>query len=421
MNTQNGTRLKLTRARTHLLLNQPFFGTLCLRLALVESHVPAMATDGRQIVYNPEFVESLKAAELEAVLAHEVMHCALGHQCRRGDREPRLWNEAADFAINPILTANGFTLPEGALFDPAFENLSAEEIYSRLSRQGRGGGKKPSGRDPQPGNAIAGDGGHESGQSQEKNGTRIEQETTGIAGTGCLRAGPEAFGEVGDATDESGKAASQAERTRQRQEWNIAVDQALRSSQACGRVPLQLDRTIGERREGKLDWRSILREFVAATAPADYQWTPPNRRHIASGLYLPSVIRSGVGIIVIAVDTSGSVGSEALQQFAGEISAIISDAQPEMSHVVYCDAAIQSVQEFGPFEPISLKPMGGGGTDFRPVFHWVGEKRIDPACLIYLTDLCCYSYPEAPNYPVLWVTDSRGKAPFGETLQISGE
>ena len=77
------------------------------------------------------------AAELEAVLAHEVLHCALGHHCRRGGRDPQLWNEAADLAINPILIGNGFTLPAGALLDPAFNNLSAEEIYARLIDRSR--------------------------------------------------------------------------------------------------------------------------------------------------------------------------------------------------------------------------------------------------------------------------------------------
>src|SRR5260370_18136678 len=93
-----------------------------------------MATNGREIIYNPTFVDEVKPLELEAVLAHEVLHCALGHHCRRGERDPRLWNEAADLAINPILMGNGFTLPDGALFDPSFDNMSAEEIYARRLR-----------------------------------------------------------------------------------------------------------------------------------------------------------------------------------------------------------------------------------------------------------------------------------------------
>jgi len=68
-----------------------------------------------------------------------------------------------------------------------------------------------------------------------------------------------------------------------------------------------------------------------------------------------------------------------------------------------------------------LEPKGGCGTDFPPAFEWVAENNIVPVCLIYLTDLCCDSYPEAPEYPVLWVTDSRRTARFGETVRIDLE
>lgn len=193
----------------------------------------------------------------------------------------------------------------------------------------------------------------------------------------------------------------------------------MRSAQACGRAPDGIDRQVEEARESAQDWRAILREFIAATSPTDYRWSPPNRRFIASGLYLPSIDRSGVGEIAIVVDTSGSIGAEELAQFAGEITAIHDEVKPERIYIVYCDAAVQSVEEFGPSDSIQLSPKGGGGTDFEPPFVWLKEQGIEPKCLIYLTDLCCRSYPEPPPYPVLWVTDSRREAPFGETLRIS--
>lgn len=423
------TAQKLTRARVQLLLTQPFFGTLSLRLKLVPGSLPTMATDGSRIVYNPAFVDQLKPAELEGVLAHEVLHCALGHQCRRGDRDPELWNEAADFAINPILLGNGLTLPAGALIDPAFNNLSAEEIYARLLPKGRGGtGPK---QDPQRKNSGGGttpgqrevpstgapdptdDSAHQS-VSNQVGATRDE-----APGSGSMPAG--SFGDVWDATDEQGHPASPAEQRREEYEWSIAAEQALRSAKACGREPAGVERPLRESCQSRQDWRAILRHFVAATMPSDYRWTPPNRRYIASGLYLPSVERQGLGEIVIAVDTSGSIGARELEQFAAEISAISEETQPQAIHVVYCDAAVQSTQQFGPSERVRLEPRGGGGTDFRPPFEWVTESDITPVCLIYLTDLCCNSYPETPEYPVLWVTDSRRIAPFGETIRIGSE
>jgi len=425
------TAQKLTRGRVQLILKQPFFGKLSLRLKLIPGSLPTMATDGSRIVYNPAFVDELKPAELEGTLAHEVLHCALGHQCRRGNREPQLWNEAADLAINPILLGNGLTLPAGALIDSAFANLSAEEIYGRLLRRRSEGASAAQQQAPQQTNAGGGMGTAPQGtdgpapsnpKPDSSNGSvpsGSEPEKGQVVGPTSVR--PGGFGEVWDATDEHGRTASPAEKRRQEHEWGIAAEQALRSAKAWGHEPAGIERPLSESCQSQQDWRAILRDFVAATTPIDYRWTPPNRRYIASGLYLPSVERQGVGEIVIAVDTSGSIGKRELEQFAGEISAISEEAQPEVIHVVYCDAAVQCAQEFRPSEPVQLEPKGGGGTDFCPVFEWVNEKDLAPACLIYLTDLCCGSYPETPEYPVLWVTDSRRMAPFGETVRIDLE
>ena len=416
---QAGAERKLTRARTQLLLSHPFFGSLCLRLKPVPGAVRIMATDGRRIVYNPAFVESVPPPILQTLLAHEVMHCALGHHCRRGTRDPKLWNKAADLAINPLLKRNGMELWEGALLEPQYDDLSAEEIYAQLNKSAHSEGASDQESDAETGTGSQptqqGDGAaspSSSGQTEVGAGPTPNGDAEG-------ESSPWEFGEVVDATDEEDRPASPAEQSLQQHEWSLATEQALNIAKACGHAPSNVDRPVRESRESKQDWRSVTRAFVAATTISDYRWTPPNRRHISSGLYLPSVERNGVGTMVIGVDTSGSVGKEELEQFAGEITAISDEVQPDRIYVVYCDAAVNSVQEFGPSEPISLEPKGGGGTDFRPVFDWVEENAINPACLIYLTDLCCESYPVAPDYPVLWATDSRRTAPFGETVRLS--
>ena len=147
--------------------------------------------------------------------------------------------------------------------------------------------------------------------------TQADQRSRQVSGSTSTQ--PGRFGEVIDATDEQGQPVSPAEQRRQEHEWGIAAEQALRSAKVCGHDPLGVERPLTESRQSQQDWRAILRDFVAATAPSDYRWTPPNRRYIASGLYLPSVERRGLGEIVIAVDTSGSIGKIELEQFAGEI------------------------------------------------------------------------------------------------------
>jgi predicted metal-dependent peptidase len=412
---------KLTRARTQLLLGQPFFGSLCLRLKLTPGEVPTMATDGQRILYDPGFVEKLKPAELEGVLAHEVLHCALGHHCRRGERDPRLWNQAADLAINPLLLENGFTLPAGALLDRAFDHLSAEEIYARL-RENKAAPPK-SGRQPQTDNTDAGNASEGQAHNEADGDSREPAQAPDPHTPEPGGERPGGFGEVLDAAGENGSSASPLDRSRQQQDWSIAAEQAMRSARVHGHRPAMLERSLRESRRSRQDWRAILREFISSSSrsPADYRWTPPNRRYVAAGLYLPSIERSDLGPIVVAIDTSGSIRSAELEQFAGEISAISEEAQPESLHILYCDSAVRAEERFAASEPVHLHPRGGGGTDFRPPFAWVEEKEIAPSCLVYLTDLCCDSYPEAPRYPVLWVTHSRRRAPFGETIRMEME
>lgn len=395
---------KLTKARVQLLLSHPFFAALALRLQLVAKTMKTMATDGRAIYYSPTFVDSLTPAELQGVLAHEVLHCALGHHCRRGDRTPTRWNHACDYAINPVLVDNGFELPAGGLLSPEFRDLSAEEIYSRLPPDEEGGGSQP--KSDEQGGAAAGAG---SGSTNPESNPATE-----------IQQGEEpGFGEVLDAVDDDGAPASEADKSQQQRDWAVAAQEAANAAKSCGHSPLDVDRILEDTRRSHVDWRAVLRDFVAATTPADYRFSPPNRRYVHAGLYLPSIHKEGTGPLVLAVDTSGSVGPEELNQFAAEITAIAEDAQPERIHVVYCDAVVQTSQELTPGESIVLTPKGGGGTDFRPVFDWVDDKNIQPACLLYLTDLACNKYPLAPpDYPVLWVTDSRRLAPFGETVQI---
>jgi predicted metal-dependent peptidase len=259
-----------------------------LGLKLVPGSLPTMATDGSRIVYNSAFVGELTPAEFEGVLAHEVLHCALGHHCRRGERDPGLWNEAADLAINPIVLANGLTLPVGALIDPAFANLSAEEIYARLLRRRSEGASAAHQQAPQQTNVGGATGNGQKGThgavpsdlmpdfSKGPSSSRSEQQTSRAVGPASMRAG--GFGEVWDASDEHCHAASPAEKGRQEHEWSIAAEQALRSAKACGNEPGRIERPVSESRQSQQDWRTILRDFVAATAPSDYRWTPPDRR-----------------------------------------------------------------------------------------------------------------------------------------------
>jgi len=397
------SEVRLQKARTTLLLDHPFFGTLLFRLGGKASRsVATMATDGVSLFYNPEFVDTLNAAELAGVLAHEVMHPALQHHTRRGDRDQSRWNMACDFAINPMLLDAGLTLPKHVLLDDRFRGMSAERIYNLIEED-----EKQEGLSSQSeSQAENGSGGSEDGSRQNDQAGNEPQSPSTPGGVGQVLDAPEPEAESGPSVSE------------QAREWQIAVEQAETVAKVAGKLPGGAVRALEASQAAKVDWRELLRRAWSDTIQSDYSWTRPNRRHVWSGVYLPGVISEGVGEIAIAVDCSGSVSSRQLGLFESEVRSILAGQRPRLVHVLYFDAAVQKVETYQAGQPVSLSPVGGGGTDFRPCFQWLGERGIVPQTLVFLTDLCGRFPEEVPPYPVIWASTELRRAPFGEVVPM---
>src|SRR4029077_12304966 len=168
-------------------------------------------------------------------------------------------------------------------------------------------------------------------------------------------------------------------------------------------------------------WREALKRFVTQQAKADYSWTPPNRRYIGSGLYLPSLRSEQIGPLVFAIDTSISMDVDALKQAVAELNAIVCDVEPPEAHVIECDTKVHAHTVFTPTEYLIgfMTLHGRGGTRFSPVFEKIAELEIQPDCLIYFTDLDCADFGPEPPYPVLWASTYYENAPFGELIRVN--
>jgi predicted metal-dependent peptidase len=204
----------------------------------------------------------------------------------------------------------------------------------------------------------------------------------------------------------------------QARDWRVALNQAVTLSKQAGKSPAGLARTLEGASEAAVDWRELLRRLWSDTVPADSSWMRPNRRHIWAGLYLPGVVREGVGEIAIAVDCSGSVCARQLRLFEAEVRSILEGQRPERVHVLYFDAEVHKVDTYAAGEMLHLDPVGGGGTDFGPCFDWLKEHGIRPKTMVFLTDLYG-SFPEsAPDYPVIWASTGSRQAPFGSVIPM---
>jgi predicted metal-dependent peptidase len=403
MRHETPTSLRIQKARNSLILDHPFFGSLLFRLKGRECRsIQTMATDGVSIYYNPDFVETLNAATLAGTLAHEVMHPALHHHVRRSGRDPKMWNQACDFAINPLLVDAGLSLPEGVLIDDCFREMSAEQIYNLLESESE----------------TEQDSGKEGGED-EPGGEQSNDETFPDGDSNAPSA-PVTEGGIGQVLDAPPPDEENPTIEEQAREWDVAVNQATTVARQAGKVPAGLRRTLEGAAEASVDWREMLRRLWSDTIPADYSWMRPNRRHVWAGLYLPGVIREGVGEIAIAVDCSGSVNARQLRLFEAEVRSILEGQRPQRIYVLYFDAIVNDVQTYEAGQRVDLNPVGGGGTEFGPCFDWLEEHGIRPQTLVFLTDLYGSFPPEAPPYPVLWASTGGRKAPFGEVIPMQG-
>ena len=143
---------------------------------------------------------------------------------------------------------------------------------------------------------------------------------------------PEPEGDDGDSVAE------------QAREWKIAVGQAENVARLAGKLPAGVTRILEQSEAAVVDWRELLRRAWSETVPFDYSWTPPNRRHIWAGLYLPGVRSDGPGEVAIAVDCSGSINARQLGLFEAEIRSILEGQRPSRVHVLYFDTEVHKTR-----------------------------------------------------------------------------
>jgi len=413
---------KLGAARTRLILEQPFIGSLVLHLPLVAADAPwceTTATDARAIYFNPAYIARLTLAQTQFVLAHEAMHCALGHFARRNHRTRRRWDVAADHAANLLLAGEGLKLPPGALANPDFRGLSAEEIYplippdtpertlDRHLFDERGAGRSP---------AVAPDavatgvikGGTDTGRSACKESER--------------RAG--SWDDAGDEGPSGGVRGAQQPALATDTEaltrlWQGRMAAIAQQARIAGRLDDKWQRMVDGVIAPQLPWRFLLARYLMTAARDDYSFQRPSRRE---GDALLPRLAGGELDLHVALDTSGSITSEELSQFVTELDALKGQIRARVT-VQACDQRLDARGPwvFAPWEPIALRGAlaGGGGTSFVPVFEWLGARYPRPDLLLYFTDAEGEFPPRAPDFPVVWLVKGSGKVPWGERIQLN--
>lgn len=414
---------KLTSARAWLILDKPFLGALVLRLPLIEADpgwCETTATDARALYYNPAYIESLNLDQTKFVLAHEALHCGLLHFNRRQHRDKPRWDVACDYAINPLLVADGLTPPPQALVSDAYAHMTAEEIYPYVPHNTD---QRPLDQhiydaEGPPHDADRGRGASRPGESPAPPSDAPPQNTPPEAPPpAALESGPDG----GAPRSGAGRPPplTSAEGDALGMQWQQRLGGAAQQAQQAGRLGPSMARLVDHLLQPQLPWRTLLARYMTSTARTDYSFARPSRRE--GPAILPSLHQASTDIVVI-IDTSGSVDEDELNAFVAEVNAIKGQINARVS-VHACD---DHLAEDGPWvfeswEEILLPETmeGGGGTRFTPAFDWAEQREPRPDVLVYFTDANGEFPAREPSFPVLWLVKGKGKVPWGQRIQLN--
>ena len=412
---------------------QPFFAIPGFEIrVIIDPTIPTWAVDENGVVrVNPKFTLALTDEEVMFCWFHEILHPALHHFQRRGHRDHRLSNLAADRGINIIGQKMGLRLIRGALLplQPAHEGMTFEELYeeeckSKSENQsdkhtapGQGCGIQPPPSDPSDGDPSEGDGdpseggdgdgdpsddgeggGAGEGEGEGEGGGEGEGEGGGEdgdgdgggagggagkgKGKGKGKPGANGQGEVtidspyGPMTPIDGDRplpASKAEAHEQWQEW-VAKGRALQASAGTGTGNYILGLT--EPQPALVPWRALLQSQIAQAIRSqgvdDVSWRRLDRRS-----YLPTapcLLPGRVGFrvsVACTIDASGSMGQADVVQACHEVASVAREAGVDNVYLVVHETAVSHASWLRKGETgaqVAGKVKGGGGTDFGPAY-----------------------------------------------------
>lgn len=360
-----------------------FSGVLSIGDVNFSDKVPTAGTNGRDVTYNPDWIQTLPTKELNFIVLHEAIHKAFQHMhIWKGlfKKNPMLTNMAADYVVNATIKnadpdENIAVMPKSGLYDQRFDNMTTKQIFDILQKE-----------------------------NPQSDGVTVVLDEHGF--------------DEAEALDDN-----EVKKVKEQ------IDQALRQGEILrGKMAGNQIRGVTDFLKPKVDWRRELRQFVNSICKSKDKssWRKPHRRYVSQDIYMPSMIGESVGDIVIGVDTSGSIGQEEINLFLSEIVSICEDVTPKSVVLVYWDHEVAGVEQYkeGEYQRLkaTTKPRGGGGTHVGCLNEYIRSEKLKPETTIVFTD----GYVEDDwggvwTCPTLWVVTSDLTSPHGKTIKYEGD
>lgn len=389
-----------------------------------------------------DMTRRLTPKEVAGVLLHECGHVLGKHGARRGARDGKMWNMAGDYAINPMVAQiEGVQLPPGGCHpkDKGWEeHLTADEYYGLLLRdappqqpqkgakgQGGGQGKGKPQKGGQKGAPPPGDSSGDGEGDGQGSGGEPGAPHPGRGWCGSCAGNP-VPGEP-DGGDPEGRSEAEMERAAKDAAEGIRAAAAASRGSVPGSLVRMADAVL---LPPKVDWRRKLRGCVRqavqwAAGAVDTRYDRPSVRQAGVG-YGPGRpimprLRRPVPRVLVAVDTSGSMGEEELTRAVAETVAVAKAVNAQVD-MVAADAKVQGVARVRSAVDIARALKGGGGTLYQPVLDHAVQSKPKYDVVVFLCDGGCFDRPVQPRgLRVVWVLVGRHRVKpcaWGEMVEV---
>lgn len=339
--------------------NAAFLASLMCQLKFTfKENIPTMATDGSSILIGTKFFNDTSDQDLSFILVHELWHVALLHNLRRGTRDPKIFNVAADYVVNLKAYEDMGYKPKGALYDKQYEGMAVEEVYDLIV-------------------------------DKLKDTENISIDLI----------------DPKDSTDAQNQTAK--------------VQKAGAIAKSSGNIPGSVENEISKFLKPKVNWKTLLKNYLTEQIDTDSSWSKPNRRYLSQGMYMPAQLplEGRLEHLMFFLDTSGSITDEEVTQFLSEIRTIQAELKPKRLTLVQFDYEIRHIQELREgMVPNSFEVHGRGGTSLVQVHDMIQERK--PTCAVIFSDLECKPM-EPVDSPIIWIiVNSSNTAEFGKQIHI---
>lgn len=384
--------------------------------------IDTMGVSEKTLVYNKTFVENIALEELNFVNLHEIAHIALKHVSRGKNKDPKLWNIAADLMVNKYLAEdlgectgrsyNGFTgsyVPgesvvvngkyevkflKGALYCSSIDldEDTTENIYNKLYEQALTNGYMSEK------NKICKKGDVKTfhfeitGSAPTNDKYSVFKMDINASYTSPLASdGENSDGYSGDLCD-SGLSPEESKQASDEMANRVKIKAELSNqSKNIGSGSCKLSFNIGKALKSRLDWKKLVQQYCIKMKSSDVSFRTPDKRMMYQSAIYPGQVDDELNAlrnVKVCVDTSGSISDEDLQYFMGQLDELFSkyDTQAEL---IYWDTEVESIGEVSSYKDFRYKEaVGRGGTDPACLFEYFESHKckIKPALIIVFTD-----------------------------------